>query len=91
MTTAVKVWCPAIENEPDRLFNQETCPEAPPHWFEEEPKDAAELYGLELFMMDRQRTVWTIHVLDNAGMTHLFRVTVNREIGASVEPLSLGG
>jgi len=48
-STAVKVWCPDEESEPEGLFNKASCPDTPANWFREPPDKAAELYALERF------------------------------------------
>lgn len=76
MAVCAKIWDPDREREPHGLFNQETCPEAPPRWFEEEPEYAAELFGMET------KRSGTLSVLDTEGRLHRIRVEVSRELHA---------
>jgi len=78
MSTAVKVWA---RDEPKPEGNVAHYTGAPPNWFKEEPKYAAELYGLE-----RGEGAYTINVLDDEGAHYEFKVKVRLELQAIVGP-----
>ncbi len=83
-----KVWCPAIESEPEGLFNRDTCPDASAQWFHEEPACAAELYALELGSGDEPHVgKLEIHVIDKGGTLHRFQTETRRELVAHVTTL----
>lgn len=83
---AAKVWCPDDEPEPEGLFNKATCPDAPPHWFAEDPGYAAELYGLErgLVTLGGPSKEYNVHVIDGRGVLYKFKVKVGHELTAHV-------
>jgi len=78
MPLTVKIWRDG-ESEPEGLFNQRMCPNAPPNWFREEPRVAAQLYALECGVGD-----WRVNVLDDRGRRHVFVTSVQWKLSASV-------
>ena len=85
MSLTVKIWCDG-ESEPEGLFNQRMCPNAPPNWFREKPRVAAELYALECGIGE-----WRVNVLDDHGHVHAFAVSVYWTVEASVREVEEGG
>lgn len=73
---AVKVWL-AGEAEPPDGHGHTT--KAPPHWFEEDPRYAAELYGLEKGPGD-----YRVRIRDNRGALLEFQVSVGHVPQATV-------
>ena len=76
MSIAIKVWAFGDCEPPDGKGHNT---DAPPHWFEEEPDLAAELYGLEIGEGEHR-----IYVLDDEGQKHEFPVKVQLELHARV-------
>lgn len=77
-TKCVKIWSHGAA-KPDGLFNKHECPDAPENWFREEPKLAAELFGLELGKTCK------VYTQDEAGKIKVFQVVVSQQVNAVVE------
>lgn len=95
ISKAKKVWCPAIEREPDEL------PEGPNgsrNWFREDPVDAADLYARSIYRNEfipycldlsskNSKKKYTIHVIDEKD--NLFRYTVEVQLDLHTNIINL--
>jgi hypothetical protein len=92
MSLAVKIWQTGSPEPVDATHDFPDSKQVPRHWFKEDPKYAAELYGLELGIEpgESKRCI-SVSVLDTGGVMHLFDVDVFRTIEVRVRKSGGGG
>lgn len=72
MTIARRIWSEGESPPPESKHHSTS---APPNWFCEELEYAVELYALEVYLT--KTGPFSIHVEDDKGQFHTFRVSVH--------------